>query len=196
MPDYDISIRTVKNNITKIRNMLLASGVHINRFLVTREIGHVNENEHFHYHLSVTSVKEITTVMKYIRQMLKELYKNKSYYVKKVKDIMKHLIYITKDGNITDSYGFTHEELVELEEVNQKIEQDKLKPLFQKLYDYVIEETADKSMLVDRRFIIRLIIQKFKQWDKLPPNRTAMYQYLNYIQMKTDLDDIVVEQYI
>lgn len=196
MAVYDISIRTVKNNIAVIRNMLISKGVNIVKLLVTREVGSVNENEHFHYHLTVESLNKIETVMKDIRKVLKEIYKNKSYYVKKVRDRMKHLIYITKDGDITENIGYTQEQLDELEEKNEEIEKDKLKPLYQKLYDYVIEETTDKSMLVDRRFIIRLIIQKFKQWDKLPPNRTAMYQYLNYIQMKTDLSDIVVEQYI
>lgn len=194
-----ISIRTLEDNLDIIKKYLEKNKITLFRYLVSTEKGTKNKNEHRHYHLEISHAKQdIKTVMRGIRRVLQNYYKSKNYYVKAVKDEHDHLVYITKDGEYYQQ-GYTEEELEKLAEENEEIEADKQLPVYQKLYNRICSGLLDiemESMCLDKRWIIKQIILIYKEWNKPPPPKSLMFQYVNFVQSKHIDIDIVVENYI
>ena len=132
----EITLRTKENDLDLIKKYLEKSKIKTCKILVSREYGTENGKEHFHYYIEVThgNQKE-ESILRGIRRCLFNKYKKVDYYVKKVKDRNKLLVYITKDGDIVNKENFTEDELMELQQQNEIIEKDKQLPVYQKLYN-------------------------------------------------------------
>ncbi len=203
----ELSIRTVENNHQLLFEYFEANEVKCSKYLIGKEIGKKNRNEHYHYHLVITSCKTTYDSLKTaIRRKLYKYYNCKNYYVKEVKDSEKHELYVTKDGEYTHK-GYSEEEINKLDEKNGKINWDKSLPVYQKIYNRMKErhekDVLDASFSVyplshyamDKRWLIREILTIMKEWDACAPTKTDMFRYYNYIQLKECDIDIAVENY-
>lgn len=195
----EISVRTVTNMLDNILDYLKKKDIKITKYLCGKEYGKKNKNEHYHYHLELASgsIKE-DSICKGIRRLLHKYYNSKNFYVKKVKDSIKHQLYVTKDGEYTHS-GYTKEEIESLDEQNQEIEYDKELPIYEKLWNRINELDTDEHkgyLAIDKRWIIKQILIIYQSWNKPPPSKTSMFQYVCYIQQKSGVDiDVIIGNY-
>jgi hypothetical protein len=196
----EISIRTVDNNQSIIFEYFEANEVKLSKYLIGKEVGKKNKNEHFHYHLVVTKCKiKEDSLRTAIRRLLYNYYKCKNYYVKTVNDTEKHELYVTKDGNYVHS-GYTEKEIEELDRKNGEINYDKSLPVYQKVYNRLVAKYDGNESLgsnaMDKRWCISQILTIFKEWDACPPSKTDMFRYINFIQIKECDLDVAIENYI
>lgn len=204
----ELAVRTVNNNHEMIKEYFDKVGAEITKYIIAREFGKKKKKEHYHYYyqLKGATIKP-DSLKRGLRRLFQKEYKvkGKNYYVKTIRDVFKYNVYITKDGDYKQE-GFTEEELNEYEELNQEIEYDKQLPLYQKLYnrikkDYIeSDKPEEKSQQLNilcnnKRWIIKKILLIYKDWEKLPPARNQMIQFVNYIQLHEIGEDIVIENY-
>jgi sulfur relay (sulfurtransferase) DsrC/TusE family protein len=201
----DLSIRTLENNFEDIKKYLEKNLIKITSHIVCREYGKQNGHEHYHYHIETDNQKakiNSESTRRGIRRMLFKYYNKKNYYVKAVKDIEKHKIYVSKDGDIVHT-SFKKEDIEALYDINEEIEKDKQLPVYIKLYnrikEKVVKEKIKHSMneiALNRRLIIKYILDIYMEWGKAPPSKSLMFTYVNFFQLKEGYTDVVVEQYI
>jgi uncharacterized membrane protein YgaE (UPF0421/DUF939 family) len=197
---YHISIRTITNEFEMLKATLLKHHVTLLFYIVTEEFGTVEKKLHFHYHLSVRSDLKLESIMKYMREDLLSLYGSRNYYVQKVKDTFDHLVYITKECLDIKKMQEHHSNLSEalhqdLLMANEKINKDKKLPMFRKLFLRYDDAHGVKELHSDFQ-IRRYILQCYKDWNILFPNRSQMLQYTAYIRSQyTSLEHILNEYY-
>lgn len=199
---YHISVRTITNEFEMLKATLLKHHVTLLFYIVTEEFGTVEKKLHFHYHLTVRSDLKQDSINKYLREDLFALYGSRNYYVQKVKDTFDHLVYITKQCLDIKKMREHHSNLSEalhqdLLMENERINKDKKLPMFRKLflrYDDA-HDIKDVSPQQDKH-IRRFILQCYKDWDILFPNRSQMLQYTAYIRSQyISLDHVLNEYY-
>lgn len=196
----ELSIRTVENNHQLLFNYFEANGVTVQKYLIGKEFGKKNKNEHYHYHLVITKCKITMDSLKTaIRRKLQNYYNCKNYYVKTVRDATKHELYVTKGGEYQHS-GYSEKEIEELDKKNGEIDYDKSLPVYQKVYNRLVNSYDGteplSSNVMNKRWLVRKILEIFKDWDACPPSKTDMFRYMNFIQIKECDIDIAVENYI
>lgn len=198
----EVAVRTLNNDIELIKKHLEKSKLKTSRILVNREFGKENKNEHYHYYIEIShGMQKDESICKGIRRILYKHYGKTNYYVGKVRDKFKAQVYNTKDGEIVYKEGYSDDELNELISANEEIEKDKALPIYQKLYNRIYDiafndEQSLNQLCMDKRWIVKRILEIYKSWDKPPPTRSNMFQYVNYIMSKADLEDMVVESYV
>lgn len=183
---YHLSLRTISNEFDLVKKTLSSHHVELVFFIVTQEMGTVEKNLHFHYHLTIRSQLKLESIMNYLRKDLYSLYDHKNYYVGKVKKDLEHLVYITKECYSVDNMKTIHTNLSDelhddLLKANQKINHDKKLPMFKKLFLRYDSENGEKQ-LHDNNQISTFILECYKEWDILFPNRSQMLQYTAYIK--------------
>ncbi len=183
---YHLSLRTTTNEFALVKQTLSSHHVELVFFIVTQEMGTVEKNLHFHYHLTIRSSLKLESIMNYIRKDLFALYDHKNYYVSKVKKDFDHLVYITKECHSIDNMKSIYSNLPDalhddLLKANLKIEHDKKLPMFKKLFLRYDSEHGEKQ-LHDNNQITTFILECYKDWNILFPNRSQMLQYTAYIK--------------
>lgn len=195
----EISVRTVENNLKLLLEYFTKKTIKITKYICAKEFGDKNKGEHYHYHFVVSQCKiKLKSLMTDIRRFLYKLYNCKNYYVKEVQDTEKHELYVTKDGEY-ESDGYTSDELENLDNKNSKINYDKSLPIYKKIYDRLCNMDLDDPLRVialDKRLLIKYILQIYIDWNACPPTKSDMFRYINYILIKVDLVDISVDNYI
>lgn len=186
---YHISARTISNEFDLFKSIFTKHTVELVFFIVTQEMGTVEKNLHFHYHLSIRSKLKLESIMNYLRKALHAHYDHRNYYVSKVRKDFGHLVYITKECESVDNMKSIHSNLPaalheDLLKENLAIEHDKKLPMFKKLYLRYNSEHGEQgeNYLHDSRDIRLYILQCYKDWDILFPNRSQMLQYTAYIK--------------
>ena len=194
---YHISIRTVEDEFTLLKDILKKVNLTLKYWLVTYEYGKIENNLHYHYHMTVEDslkMRKRDSILNYIRKNLKDNIKG-CYYVKKVDNNQKHLLYIAKEYchdnmNIKHS-NIPQEVLLEIHEANKKINADKKLPMYKKLFLRYDRQHGQKH-LHDHNDIAKFILTLYKEWDILFPNRSQMFQYINYIKSQyISIEEIV-----
>lgn len=182
----EIAIRTTTKLITEIKQFLETKGWSLTKWLCAKEFGSENNNEHYHYYISIEKVtQKISSVCRYIRRQLKKITSKKNYYVKVVKDKLKYLTYCTKDGDY-ESDGLSDEELSAAEEENDRIEADKKRSASDKVLQYVKEKYPEEIPTEEE--IIRSVLELHKKWNKAPPFKSLMHRYVNHCLLQLDFD--------
>lgn len=193
-------VRTIDDQLTTIKDFFIKhpfkSSTCLIAHLMFEEHGSVEKNLHYHYHLIVSSMSKPNSIAKYLRIWLNKKYNHSNYYVSPCKDIEKSMVYISKEGHLhSHSALFTPELLEELRKKNEHIETDKKLPMFKKLFLRYDSTHGDKQLHDDRQ-ITRFIIQQYKEWNILFPNRSQMLQYSAYIKAQyVSVDQIADEFY-
>lgn len=200
-----LSIRTLENNLEDIKKYLDKNSINISSYIVAREYGKQNGHEHYHYHIETDDEKakiNDDSIRRGLRRILFKYYNKKNYYVKNVKDIEKHKIYVTKDGDIVET-NIKKEDIEALYDINEEIEKDKQLPVYIKLYNRVKEKSINNKIKhsmneisLNRRLIIRYYLEIYMEWGKAPPSKSLMFTYCNFFQLKEGHMESVIEQYI
>lgn len=185
---YHISIRTVEDEFEYIKELTNKHGLNLKYWLVTYEFGKIEQNLHYHYHITVEDPVKMRKLDSILKTVYRENFRDKikgCYYVKKVKSNLKHLLYIAKEyceNNMNIKHtNMSNELLLEIHEENRKINADKKLPMYKKLFLRYDREHGEKH-LHDNMDITRFILKLYKEWDILFPNRSQMFQYINYIK--------------
>lgn len=199
---YHISARTTTFQFDLFLSTFKAHHAEVLFYMASQEKGSIEKNIHYHYHFTIKSSLKLESIMNYLRKDLFKHYEHNNYYVSKVKKDFAHLVYITKECyTVANSKcgvkcNLPNELLEELLEENNKINHDKKLPMFRKLFLRYDDAYGDKPTDHTDFSIRKFILQCYKDWNILFPNRSQMLQYTAYIRSQyTSVEHILNEYY-
>ncbi|AXH74627.1 MAG: putative replicase [Circoviridae sp.] len=158
--------------------------------LITKEESKKSKKLHHHAHFEYNWSIKIESAMTKIRRKLKDIgFQN--YYVKKVKDYEKHLIYILKDGNIVYT-NIPEKTLNSFLNRTVAINKDKKLPVYKKLYNRWIDYDGKLDIY---SFIYNTMVIDFDTFCR----RGQILEYAAYIEVRqsngTDTRNILNKQF-
>lgn len=170
-------------------------------YCVSFEIAKLTKKEHIHMYLKfdLNSVPAKSSLSDYMK---KNDYFRKYSFAKQKKSTMKHLLYILKDEKPILS-NLNAELMDELMEKCMEIKMDKKLTIKEKYYNYwldkitltidIVEEDhnitilshrTDQHIITSDFFIFNSIMEYVYLNDLLPPNKSQMHQYIQFIKLK------------
>lgn len=158
--------------------------------LITKEVSKKSKKLHHHAHFEYNWSIKIESAKTKIRRKLKDIgFQN--YYVKKVKDYEKHLIYILKDGNIVYT-NIPEKTLNSFLNRTVAINKDKKLPVYKKLYNRWIDYDGKLDIY---SFIYNTMVIDFDTFCR----RGQILEYAAYIEVRqsngTDTRNILNKQF-
>lgn len=160
--------------VTKIENYLKQIS---DELVITRETSKKTKKLHYHVYIKTKWLIKLDSQIKKIRREFQGYGLEKSeYYIKKVKDYEKYLIYILKDGDIIYS-SINEDQLTSFKNQTMAINKDKKLPLYKKLYNRWIDYEGNLSLYA---FIANTLIIEFDTFCR----RQQIVEYAAYIKIK------------
>lgn len=163
------------------------STLEVQEYIVSKEIAKISKKVHYHAQVNVLSYNLPKSVRKTIRELVKSMgLEGSELYVKKTKDLKKHLIYLTKDLDIVVDQWKNKEILEEAIKDTSRINAEKCMKMKHQLLSHIeqLEPGDTSSGILSIEQIAMEIIGYHVQRDYLPPSRTLLTQYTVYIITK------------
>ncbi len=187
---HEVAVRFDKTDTSDaiiFSSLLEDSDLEIVEYIVTEEISKQCKKIHFHAQININSHNQIKSVLKRVRSLCKSMGLNGSQlYVKRSKDILKHLTYITKDQNIIIDHWKNRELLTKAQDTTSRINEEKSKKMKHLLLEYAqsLEPPSALTGVLTVDFLAVEVINYHVDRDYLPPTRTLLTQYVGYILSK------------
>jgi len=175
----------IDENTLKIFSQLLVDEK-FQKYIISQEISKLTKKTHYHAYVCCESDVTYKTLTNRLRTNLKAKVEciPHQYCIQKCKDVNKYLVYMLKDLNIVDSYGFEDSELKTILQSTKQINLEKGKKMKLQLVEHIFN-TGD---MTDYREIMKEIIVYHVDRDYLPPTPTLLLQYAIYVMTKLKLD--------
>lgn len=176
--------RIDKNTLDILSQFLVDEKLH--KYIISKEISAITKKTHYHAFACIESDLTYKTLTNRFRNNLKKLVECApfQYCIQKCKDVDKYLVYMLKDLDIKDSYGFDDSELKTILQSTKQINHEKGK----KMKLLLVEHVFNTDDLTDYREIMKEIIVYHVTRDYLPPTPTLLLQYTIYVMTKLKLD--------
>jgi len=179
-----------------LREMIISQ----DKYMIAKEFGKENNNEHYHVFVESKSAKSYKSYYDKFNNYIKKHYNGKcnEFNIKKVSPAtwLRVCAYCSKDsGNV--EHNLTEEELESIIEIQQKVKESQNTPMKDKLYNHLLDY-LDSEMISKQEFVLssnyidaikKQIFKFYKKIKWLPPNKSQMYQYICYIVLHVNDDD-------
>ncbi len=203
---HEVAVRFDKTDTSDaiiFSSLLEDSDLEIVEYIVTEEISKQCKKIHFHAQININSHNQIKSVLKRVRSLCKSMgLTGSQLYVKRSKDILKHLTYITKDQNIIIDHWKNRELLTKAQDTTSRINEEKSKKMKHLLLEYAqsLEPPSALTGVLTVDFLAVEVINYHVDRDYLPPTRTLLTQYVGYILSKmysgrSFYKDMIIELY-
>ncbi len=203
---HEVAVRFDKTDTSDaiiFSSLLEDSDLEIVEYIVTEEISKQCKKIHFHAQININSHNQIKSVLKRVRSLCKSMgLIGSQLYVKRSKDILKHLTYITKDQNIIIDHWKNRELLTKAQDTTSRINEEKSKKMKHLLLEYAqsLEPPSALTGVLTVDFLAVEVINYHVDRDYLPPTRTLLTQYVGYILSKmysgrSFYKDMIIELY-
>lgn len=145
--------------------------------VITREESKKTKKLHYHVYCKTKWLIKLDSQIKKIRRELQGYGLVKSdYYIKKVKDYEKYMIYILKDGDVIIS-TINEDQLTSFKSQTMAINSDKKLPLYKKLYNRWLDYDGNLSIYA---FIANTLILEFDTFCR----KQQIVEYAAYIKIR------------
>lgn len=124
----------------------------------------VDENVHIHGHLEYSAIPSKQTISYYMKQWNPDKKASFHYHKQLKKDEIHNMTYITKDGDILLT-NYKPEELEKFKLENERIENEKSKPMKEQLVEHLSKKLLDSHTLGE---IYEMIIDYHTERDYVP----------------------------
>ncbi len=184
---HNIALRLdyIDENTLKILSQLLVDEK-FQKYIISKEISGITKKTHYHVYACIESDTTYKNINNKLRTNFKKVIECAPYQycIQKCKDVNKYLVYMLKDLNIMDSYGFDDSELKTILLTTKQINHEKGKKMKLQLVEHIFNYTE----LTCYREIMKEIIVYHVDRDYLPPTPTLLLQYTIYVMTKLKLD--------
>lgn len=168
---YDFKDTQLINKIEKYLKQIS------DELVITREISKKSKKLHFHVYCTTKWLIKLDSQVKKIRREFQGYsLESSQFYVKKVKDYEKYMLYILKDNDIIYS-NIDCDQLNTFKKQTMAINEDKKLPLYKKLYNRWVNYEGNLSLYA---FIANTLIMDFDTFCR----RQQIVEYAAYIKIR------------